>query len=344
MSVNNCDNCGAQIKYSPTLRALKCNQCGTAYPINFTQDIPKRPIATVNDEKAVQWNGENHSMRCVNCGAQIALSKNEIATKCQYCHATSMVELGELQGLKPDRVVPFKIEKDVAKQEFQKRVVKRHFLPRDFKKSLPHAEVCGTYISSFNFDLDAIANYSGFEEFDETYKDNQGNSRTRTARRPINGTITQGFRDIVIEASDKILQTDIENILPYDFNDSYDYDDDFIKGYNVGYYNQTVKDCERLVKNIACECIEENIRSKYTNQIVDLRMDIQYSNVKFHYTLLPAYFINFEYKKKNYFNLMNGQNGKITGKAPRSGLQIGLLTLFILLLIGLPILFILLSI
>ena len=51
----------------------------------------------------------------------------------------------------------------------------------------------------------------------------------------------------------------------------------------------------------------------------------------------------FNYKNKPYVNVMNGQTGKVGGAVPRSAVQITLFTIFLILVIGLPLLWIILS-
>ena len=215
-------------------------------------------------------------------------------------------------------------------------------MPNQFKKNLPSMDISATYMSAFNFDCFVNAEYSGRQSFSKTKRDSNGRTRSVTEYRYFSGSIEKQFNDLVVESSDKINQEEINGVLPYDFNESYDYEDDFIKGYNVGYYNQDVERAEVVAKDEAVKILEREIKSKYSSvDYVDIKP--KYSNIVYNYTLVPAYFINFQYKNKHYINMMNGQTGKTTGKAPRSGAKITLLVLFILLLIGLPILAIVLS-
>lgn len=343
MSVDVCVSCGGKVEFSPQNKNLKCVNCGNIYPIEYKQTIVKHPVGQFVDNKAFnEWIESNRSYRCDNCGAQVTFSKYDIAGNCQYCNTASLVPLEDLPGLKPEIVIPFKISKENAKTEFYTRVKKRNFLPLEFKRNLPKANIGATYISSFTFDCFVSASYSGVRSINRTERGRDGRSRTVTIYQNFSGRIEKQFNNLVVESSDKINQNEILDIFPYDFNESYDYDDDFIKGYNVGYYNQTVESAERVAKQNAHNEIERMIRNKYSS-IQSLTITPTYSNVKYNYALLPVYFINFNYKNKPYINVMNGQTGATGGKVPRSGLQISLFTLFIILAVGLPILFILLS-
>ena len=340
MEINVCTSCGGRVEFSPSDKALKCVKCGSAYPIEYKKEQRKHALDWIPDNSQIdKWASVNRAYKCKVCGAQVTFNRYDVSTRCQYCNSDTIVPLKDLPGLKPEKIIPFKIDKEQAKQEFKMRTLKRKFLPNEFKKNLPQANMGATYISSFAFDCFVNATYSGRQSFTKTVRDKDGRSRSVTEYKYFSGTINRQFNDLVVESSDKINQDEISGILPYNFSECYDYDDDFIKGYNVGYYNQSVQDAEIVAQNEALKIIDREIRNKYSSvDYVDIKPT--YSNIVYNYTLLPAYFINFKYKDKQYINMMNGQTGKVTGKVPRSGAKISLFVLMILLIIGLPILII----
>ena len=343
MENNNCSSCGSKIEFSPHDKALKCINCGNLYNIEYSNNVKKHAIGWLPDKsKLDEWSGQNRSYKCNVCGAQVTFNKFDIVAQCSYCCNSSLSPLKDLPGLKPEKIIPFKIDKSQAREAFVIQTTKRKFLPNHFKKNLPTAQMGATYISSFSFDGFVSATYSGRQSHTRTIREKDGRTRTETYYTYFSGQIDKQYADVVVEASDKILQEDIVDILPYDFSECVDYNNDFIKGYNVGYYNQDVQQAEIVGKKEMLKDIECQIRKKYSS-IDSLTINPTYSNIEYNYTLLPTYFINFNYKNKQYFNIMNGQNGKLTGKVPRSGLKILLFVLFILGIIALPILMVVLS-
>ncbi len=65
-----------------------------------------------------------------------------------------------------------------------------------------------------------------------------------------------------------------------------------------------------------------------------------YSKVTYKYLLLPVWLIDVTYKKKNYWLLMNGQTGKITGKIPKNivkyvgAVLLGILLCFLIIMLS----------
>ena len=137
MKINNCKSCGANVEFSPQHQCLKCTKCDTLYPIKATKQGTKHSIGWMPDKsKFQQWLNESRSYKCDTCGAQVIYDKYDIVTKCKYCGANSLAPLNDLPGLQPEKIVPFKITKEQAKQEFVTRTKKRKFLPNKFKNNL----------------------------------------------------------------------------------------------------------------------------------------------------------------------------------------------------------------
>ena len=338
MKINNCKSCGARVEFSPLHQCLKCTNCDTLYPINISNQTAKHSIGWEPDKiKFQQWLNDNRAYKCGNCGAQVVYDKYDISTMCKYCGTNSLAPFNDLPGLRPEKIIPFRIAKEQAEKEFVESTKKRKFLPNKFKNNLRADNMGATYLSAFVFDGYVSATYRGVEKITETERTASGQTRTVTHYRHFSGKIEQQYNNIIVESNDKITQSDIADIMPYDCSQSVDYNADFTKGYTVSYYNQQVQDAEVVAKRQMLRDIESRIRRKYFS-IDSLTISPTYSNIVYNYTLLPAYFFEYKYNKKTYLNVMNGQNGKVAGEVPRSPIKVTLFTIFILLLIGIPVL------
>lgn len=354
MELNNCPTCGGRVEFSPSDKKLKCEKCSNLFPIEYKSPKEKKRIVEAihvdNDKGFEKWKESKRTFQCKNCGAQIILNKFEMTSKCSYCNTHSLVPTQDLPGLKPDAVIPFKISKEKANEQFKLRTKKKMFLPNDFKKNLPKTQIGATYLSSFSFGMDAFATYDGIRAVSRTVTRRVHTANgvrivtdTVTDYVPFSGNIEKLFDDIVVESSDKIEQYQINSILPYYFKECYEYNDDFLSGYSVGYYNQSIEDAVKVAEGQVLSTLDTIIRNKHGN-VTRLNIYPKYENQKYSYVLLPLYFINFKYKDKEYLNLMNGQTGVGSGSLPKSATKITFFTLFIILIVvGLPLLIILLS-
>lgn len=126
--VSKCPNCGANLVFSPDTQDLKCDHCGTSVEIqaHMNEEIKFEELL----KESNTWADETHVFGCNNCGAKQILSKNDIAKECAFCGTTNVVEIDELSGLKPNAVVPFKINLETSADKARLWARKRFFAPK----------------------------------------------------------------------------------------------------------------------------------------------------------------------------------------------------------------------
>lgn len=345
MKVNSCKTCGGKVEYSPDDLALKCDKCLNLYQIEKCAPPQKKDLSlasTENENGHQEWKETKRTFQCQSCGAQIVLDSYEMTTRCSYCNTPSMISTDALPGLEPDAIIPFKISKEKANLQFKEKIKKKLFLPNAFKKNLPKTQIGATYLSSFSFSLDAFASYKGVRAVTRTIHTKDG-IKTITEYESFSGTISHVFDNILIESSDRLQQHQINSVLPYDFKECFKFNDDFLTGFNVGYYNETVTQANKTAEGQALNSLDRMIRRRH-GSVQSLTIYPQYTNQKYSYVLLPLYFINFKYKDEEYLNLMNGQTGVTSGKVPRSAVKILFFTFFIIaIVVGFPLLITLLT-
>ncbi len=78
-----------------------------------------------------------------------------IAASCPYCDNPTVIRSRVAGALRPDLVIPFKLEKDAAVAALKKHHVKRPFLPRCFKDENRIQSIKGIYVPFFLFDYTA---------------------------------------------------------------------------------------------------------------------------------------------------------------------------------------------
>ena len=69
--------------------------------------------------------------------------------------------------------------------------------------------------------------------------------------------------------------------------------------------------------------IEKEILSKYSYDIVDyLNVNTTFDEITYKYVILPVWICNYSYNNKKYQFMVNGETGKIVGKAPVSPIKV----------------------
>lgn len=339
MENNKCSACGGFCEYSPKDKALKCKKCGKLSKIKTDSEINSHEFDNLKTKEIKD--AELKNVRCSNCGANIYVDKYSIISKCSYCGSTSLSVSENKAGIEPDAVLPFQFDVEKSKEYFQKNIKEKWFVPNILKKQTPDLHVTPRYVSTYLFVGDLVAHYDGVLEFTDEEKKADGEVETVVTTKHVNGDMSHDF-NYVIEASRNLSQWELEKIMPYDMAQLQPYSVDYLYGHSAEYSDKTVNEANIELERILKSDIEDRIKNKYyADRVKWMNISFDYQKRNVQYCLLPAYMFNYDYKKKNYKTLMNGQSGKLGGGVPRSGIKISLFVLMLLGLVGFGILLVL---
>ena len=342
--LNKCSGCGDDMVFNPDANCVVCPSCKNSRVIPINTNVEKHDVNSTLTDKNTQWAEQNKAMSCPNCGAQVVLNKFQAASSCPYCNSDLVVSLEKFNGLKPDAILPFKFGKDKAAQMFKDRIKNKWFAPSKFKKNVSAKEIHGYYFPAFVFNANCQSKFSGRLYTTHTKKDKDGNTETYRKYFNISGTKLTQHNGIEIEASSKLTQYELNLVRPYTTNQAQSYTDDYVYGYDLEYYNNSVVDAYKQAQNIMKQDIKKEILKEYHYDGIDsFTMDNNFSNAQYSYIMLPLYRINFMLKNKTYSNIMNGQTGTLGGDYPKSALKITLLVLLFVFIFLFPTIVIMLS-
>ena len=134
-----CPCCGGAIEFNSSLQKMKCPYCDTEFEMetlaSYDTELKNEPESEMTWENTAgsEWNeAEADGLRayvCKSCGGEIVGDENTAATSCPYC-GNPVVMMGKLSGsLKPDLVIPFKLDKKAAKAALKKHYGGKRLLP-----------------------------------------------------------------------------------------------------------------------------------------------------------------------------------------------------------------------
>ncbi len=338
-----CKGCGGNMVFDPSTQKLKCPYCN--YTEDFGSDGTVEEIAIEDAlKKNESWQSETSSFRCTNCGAKIHTDKSITATICPFCGTAHVVKEADLEGIKPNAVIPFKLTVADVIKNFKSWTKKKLFAPRKFKKTASTDKIKGVYMPLFTFDSQTESVYEGRigEYKTRTVRTKNGTrTETYTEWRHVSGTLSHFFDDIYINAGKRIDSKNVYNLLPFDYASVKAYDNAYLSGFYAHHYEKDISTCWKEAREEIDKKIKDLIVSKYHCDCVDyLNVSTHHSNVTFKYILAPVYIINYSYKKKNYTIYCNGSTGKFTGKTPVSPLRVAIaVVLGIAVVVGLTFLF-----
>lgn len=330
-----CPSCSAPISFDPSKSVLHCDYCG--FEMSLTGEKSKEEFdfyeGKLDDS---EWNKEAKVVRCKNCGANNVVDSGEISITCPFCGSNQVVDTDELAGIKPHRVIPFKIDEEKVKERYQLWLKKKFFSPSKVKREIPKLKLRGVYLPVWTFDTDTFSSYNG--RLGRYYTRTVGsgkNRRTVTEVRYfyINGTKKVVFDDIIANAGSKITQQEINSISPFDTNNSFVYDKRYLAGFSSEHYVVRLQSGWDNAKVTMNARIKSAILNGYRYDVVNyININSSFQNIKYKYVLIPIWIGVYNYANKTYRFIANGENGKVSGKTPVSTVKVISLVFVIILI------------
>lgn len=317
-----CPNCGAGLIFDPEKQDFLCEYCDSVFK---EQDFFK------NDEKLNNTQNNNSESEtallyiCPSCGAEIVTDETTAATTCYYC-SNPVVLSGKLGGeMKPDYIIPFKLDKDEAILRFKEMCSKKKFLPKDFISESRLEEIKGVYFPYWYIDCDTSGNINAVSKQVKSWVVGDIRHTETTVR----GHFRQGEMSVrnMPEAALKGKDIDIlRYVCPFDAADFVPFSMSYLSGFfaekrNIEKSEISVGVNEKI-KNFSARKLLDSV--EYAN--ADIKdSSIRIGDVSWKYNLLPVWVLNYKHKDKNYIYALNGQTGKVYGELPVSFKKLGIL-------------------
>ena len=322
-----CPCCGGAIAFDSTIQKMKCPYCDTEFEMetlqSYDNELKNEPAEDMqwDNSTGAQWQeGEADGLRtyvCQSCGGEIVGDENTAATSCPFC-GNPVVMMGQLSGaLKPDYVIPFKLDKKAAKAALLKHYSGKRLLPKVFQDQNHIDEVKGMYVPFWLFDADADASIRyratrvrAWSDRDYDYTETSFFSVTR------GGSI--GFERVPVDGSARIPDDLMESIEPYDFSEAVDFQTAYLAGYLADKYDvdaeQSIGRANERIKRSTAEAFAATVQGYAT--VTPEATGIRLRNGRAKYALYPVWFLNTTWQGKQYTFAMNGQTGKLVGDLP----------------------------
>lgn len=322
-----CPCCGGAIAFDSRLQKMKCPYCDTEFEMEALASYDDALKAEQADQ--MQWetaagsdwqDGEADGLRvyvCRSCGGEIVADETTAASSCPYCD-NPIVMMGQFAGaLKPDYVIPFRVDKKAAIAALNKHYGGKKLLPKVFCDQNHIEEVKGIYVPVWLFDTDASAQlrYRGTKV--RTWSDSSYNY-TEVAYFSIGRSGTVGFERVPVDGSSKMNDALMESIEPYRFKDAVDFQTAYLAGYLADKYDVDEKTSIERANERIRKSTEEAFAKTVVgyDSVVPEKTSIQLKNGKAKYALYPVWILNTTWKGEKYTFAMNGQTGRFVGNLP----------------------------
>lgn len=167
-----CPACTGPLRFDSATGKLQCDFCGSSYEVAEIEKLYAEKDAQAAgafrqaEEQAAadgewtsasgsDWGADAEKLRvysCPSCGAELICDETTSATSCPYCGNNTIVP-GQFSGaLKPDYVLPFKLDKAAAVAALKKHYGGKKLLPKAFSNEDHIEEVKGVYVPFWLYD------------------------------------------------------------------------------------------------------------------------------------------------------------------------------------------------
>ena len=322
-----CPCCGGAIKFDSSSGQMKCPYCDSEFDPEVIASYNADVSADHGDDMSWQtdaggtWQeGEEEGLRvyvCNSCGGEIVGDENTAATSCPYCN-NSVVMKGNLSGaLKPDLVIPFKLDKKAAKEALKKHCEGKPLLPKIFKDENHIDEIKGIYVPFWLFDTDSEADVRYRATKVRVWSDSNYNY-TETRHFAVKRSGSLGFENVPVDGSTKMADDLMESVEPYDMSEAVDFETAYLAGFFADKYDvdasASVERANERIKRSTEDVFASTVRGFAT--VVPEHSSVRFKNGSAKYALLPVWILNTTWNGEKYTFAMNGQTGKMVGDLP----------------------------
>ena len=322
-----CPCCGGSIGFDSGTQKLKCPYCDTEFDIDTLKSYDealkseKPDSMEWDDNTEKSWNGEEDDGMsvyvCKSCGGEIVGDANTAATACPFC-GSPVVMMGQFSGtLKPDLVIPFKLDKKAAKAGLMKHLTGKRLLPKIFKDQNHIDEIKGIYVPFWLFDTDVDAQIRYRATRVRTWSDRDYNY-TETSHYMAHRGGSIGFEHVPVDGSSKMADDLMESIEPYDFSEAVDFRTAYLAGYLADKYDvsaeASIDRANKRVKRSTEDTFAGTVQGYAT--VTTEYSSVQFRGGKAQYALYPVWLLNTTWNGNKYTFAMNGQTGKFVGDLP----------------------------
>ena len=322
-----CPACGGPLHFVGATGKLQCDYCGSSYEIEqIDSKYGKAGAGAPKDGSTQKTSSSNATTQeysnlfeynCPSCGAQLFCDETTAATSCPYCGNNQVVHKAFSGGKMPQKIIPFKLEKQAAINALKNHYKGKKLLPKVFSEQNHIEEIKGIYVPFWLFDGHV-----------EVVLDMKGTRSTvnYTSKEKIITTghynITRGgvvsFEKISVDASKKMDDALMDSIEPFDYDDLRDYTSSYLPGFFAEVYDVSTEECYDRAKlraeNTAVDEIRNSVSGYETVNVVNKKVRIV--NDKVTYAFMPVWVLSTKWRDKNYIFAMNGQTGKMVGDLP----------------------------
>ncbi|MCK5519764.1 hypothetical protein KAJ27_15430 [bacterium] len=313
-----CSACGGRLSYQPGIGALKCSHCGTE---NIIVD-KKITIETIDYQDHINNKGAEQesyiaiTVGCDTCGAEVTLDKDTAADECPFCGSMITAHSKESSMLKPNYILPFKIEKKEAEENLRKWISSLYFSPKNFKQLAKVEDpLTAMYTPAWIFDTKVF-------HTENNHRAHPSSQRMSIDSSSDDSNSKSEFEDFVVLAGKGLPPREADLLDPWELDSLVKYDPGYIAGFRVEHPAINLEEGWTTAQKLMQEDIARYVNKGRKQPIT---LTFKYDQTKFKHILLPLWIKVYKFNDEVYRVLVNARTGEVMGERPFSKWKIALL-------------------
>lgn len=328
-----CPNCGGPLEFAPGAAKITCPYCDTEFEVSKIEEMfakQQEMAAAAQEAKEAKWDTKDvggewseeeaammKAFTCSSCGAEIVSDGNTMATECCYCGNPTMLPSRFSGMLKPDYVIPFKKTKEEAVAALKEFYKGKRLLPSAFTANNRVEAIQPMYVPFWLFNS-AVTATAEFKAENDTVYETSDETVTETSVYRCDRKGSMQFDRIPVDGSEKMDDTYMESIEPYDYADMVPFSAAYLTGYLADKYDvdaeAAVPRADERVHKSAIGVLEDTVEGYSRHELVNDAIYKEDGEVS--YAMAPVWILTTRYEDKPYTFMMNGQTGKMVGSLP----------------------------
>lgn len=300
-----CPNCSGTLYFDIDSQKLKCTSCDSKFKADEYEGADMAQESIIEGARLYT---------CQSCGAELISANDEAVSFCSYCGSQAILE-SRMEGVKrPKYIVPFRISKSQCKKIYEKELINKLYVPKEFKdpdfieRFRPFYIPYWMYRVSFLKEPIKVKGHKSYTAGDYDYDEDYD----------VVVKLDDGAYGVPYDASRNFDDTIAEHIAPFSRK--------YLRNYHPGYLAGMYADSPNVdAKTYADEVIDKASRQAVTkleeslgNISLDLPsrpkklrefLDAKYEGEETVY--LPVWFLTWKKGDRVAYAVVNGQSGKI---------------------------------
>lgn len=322
-----CPCCGADVEFDSASQKMKCPYCGSEFEMESLKKYDEELAEDAQSDMTWQvgsteeWQDEDaEGMKvysCQSCGGEVVAEETTAASFCPYC-GNPIVMKGSIAGsLKPEMIIPFKLDKKAAVNKFSEHLKGKKLLPKVFKQQNHIEEIKGIYVPYWLYDTTANAKMRYKATRTKCWSDSKYNY-TKTSYYAVKRYGDIAFEHVPVDGSSKMPDDLMESIEPFDYRDAVPFQSAYFSGYYADKYDMD----ENISSNRANERVRKATEDKFMQSVTGYSSvvpdggSINLSGGRATYAMYPVWLLTTKWNDESYMFAMNGQTGRFVGDLP----------------------------